>query len=77
MRRKTREQRFEQERLADALRQSNRRSRLLYEGGVASYLQVLDTDRNRFEGELAPAEVKREELLAIVRLYRAGRGGWC
>ncbi|HYP08197.1 MAG TPA: efflux RND transporter permease subunit, partial [Bryobacteraceae bacterium] len=73
---KIRDQRVEQELLVEALRQSNRRSRLLYEGGVASYLQVLDADRNLFEGELALAEVKREELLAVVRLYRALGGGW-
>jgi multidrug efflux system outer membrane protein len=73
---KIRDQRAEQEQLVAALRESNRRSRLLYNGGVASYLQVLDADRNLFEGELALAQVKREELLSVVRLYRALGGGW-
>jgi hydrophobe/amphiphile efflux-1 (HAE1) family protein/NodT family efflux transporter outer membrane factor (OMF) lipoprotein len=73
---KIRDQRAEQEQLVVALRESNRRSRLLYDGGVASYLQVLDADRNLFEGELTLAQVKREELLSVVRLYRALGGGW-
>jgi outer membrane protein TolC len=49
---------------------------MLYDGGVTSYLQVLDAERNLFEGELAVAQVQREELLAIVCLYRALGGGW-
>ncbi|MBY0504499.1 MAG: multidrug efflux RND transporter permease subunit [Bryobacteraceae bacterium] len=73
---KVREQRLEQEALLAALRETNRLSRMLYDGGVTSYLQVLDAERNLFEGELSVAQVQREELLAIVRLYRALGGGW-
>ncbi|MBS1824129.1 MAG: TolC family protein [Acidobacteria bacterium] len=73
---KTRERRLDQERLLVAVREANRLSRLLYEGGVSSYLQVLDTDRNLFDAEVAMAQLQREELLAVVRLYRALGGGW-
>ncbi len=73
---KTRERRLEQERLLVAVREANRLSRLLYEGGVSSYLQVLDADRNLFDAEVAMAQLQREELLAVVRLYRALGGGW-
>jgi multidrug efflux system outer membrane protein len=67
---------IQQDRLLFAVRESNRLSRLLYEGGVASYLQVLDSDRNLFDAELVLAQVQRDELLSVVRLYRALGGGW-
>jgi multidrug efflux system outer membrane protein len=73
---KTREQRVEQEELLRAVREANRLSRLLYAGGVASYLQVLDADRNLFDAELVLAQIQRDELLAVVRVYRALGGGW-
>jgi multidrug efflux system outer membrane protein len=73
---KTREQRTEQDQLLRALRESTRLSRLRYEGGVDSYLQVLDAERNLSDGELALAQGQREELLSVVRLYRALGGGW-
>lgn len=73
---KVREQRAEQEKLLRAVTEANRLSRMLYEGGVASYLQVLDADRNLFDAELALAQVQRDELLSVVRLYRALGGGW-
>ena len=56
----------------DALRLAN----LRYEGGVASFLEVLITERDLFEFELALARVQRDELLAVVQLYRALGGGW-
>ncbi len=73
---KTREQRAQQENLLRALRETNRLSGMLYRGGVASYLQVLDAERNLFDGELALAQTLREELLSVVRLYRSLGGGW-
>jgi outer membrane protein, multidrug efflux system len=56
----------------DALRLAN----LRYEGGVTSFLEVLITERDLFEFELALARVQRDELLAVVQLYRALGGGW-
>jgi NodT family efflux transporter outer membrane factor (OMF) lipoprotein len=56
----------------DALRLAN----LRYEGGVTSFLEVLITERDLFDFELALARVQRDELLAVVRLYRALGGGW-
>ena len=40
------------------------------------YLQVLDSDRSLFDAELSLAQVQRDELLSVVRLYRALGGGW-
>ena len=73
---KTRAQRTEQEQLLRAVREATRLSRLRYQGGVDSYLQVLDAERNLFDAELVLAQVQRDELLSVVRLYRALGGGW-
>ena len=74
--RKTSEQRTEQERLVEALREAVRLSTQRYQGGLDSYLPVLDAQRNLFQGELDLARLRREELATIVLLYRALGGGW-
>lgn len=73
---KTTEQRAEQQRLVEALRESARLSIERYRGGLDSYLPVLDAQRNLFEGELDLARLRQRELAAIVQLYRALGGGW-
>ena len=74
--RKTSEQRLEQEQLVDALRASVRLSSERYQGGVDNYLQVLDAQRNLFQGELDLARLRGQELSTLVQLYRALGGGW-
>jgi len=74
--RKTVEQRAQQELLVEALRETERLSTLRYRGGLDSYLQVLDAERNLFQGELTLARLRQQELDAIVQLYRALGGGW-
>jgi len=74
--RKNTEQREQQELLVKALQETDRLSRLRYQGGIDSYLQVLDAERNLFQGELLLAQLRREELLSVVQLYRALGGGW-
>ena len=73
---KTSEQRAEQQRLVDALRDSTRLSNARYRGGLDSYLPVLDAQRNLFASELELARLHQRELSAIVQLYRALGGGW-
>ena len=73
---KTTEQRAEQERLVETLRESARLALERYQGGLDSYLPVLDAQRNLFEGELALARLRQRELALIVELYRALGGGW-
>jgi multidrug efflux system outer membrane protein len=73
---KVREERMEQERLVQALTESQRLATERYRGGLDSYLPVLDAQRNLFEGELALARLRQRELSAIVQLYRALGGGW-
>jgi multidrug efflux system outer membrane protein len=74
--RKRREFRIQQEALVTSLRDAARLANIRYRGGVTSYLEVLDTERQLFDAELALAQAQRDELLAVVRLYRAVGGGW-
>jgi multidrug efflux system outer membrane protein len=73
---KNRQQRSQEELLVKALEDTDRLSTLRYKGGLDSYLQVLDAERNEFSGELTLAQLRKNELLSIVQLYRALGGGW-
>jgi multidrug efflux system outer membrane protein len=73
---KTREQRAEQQRLVEALRESIQLATQRYQGGIDNYLPVLDAQRNLFQGELDLARLRQQELTSIVQLYRALGGGW-
>ena len=74
--RRTTEQRAQEELLVKALEDTERLSTLRYRGGLDSYLQVLDAERNLFTGQLDLARLRRDELSAVVNLYRALGGGW-
>ena len=74
--RKRGESRIQQELLVGALRDAARLANIRYRGGVTSYLEVLDTERQFFNAELTLVQAQRDELLAVVRLYRALGGGW-
>lgn len=58
--------------LRDAYRLAERR----YEGGIASYLEVLDAQRSLFTAELALTQARRQYLEATVELYKALGGRW-
>ncbi len=73
---KSRESRAQQEKLTAALRDAARLANDRYRGGVTSYLEVLDTERQLFDAERALAQLQRDELLSVVQLYLALGGGW-
>jgi multidrug efflux system outer membrane protein len=73
---KTSQQRTEQERLVETLRASTQLSAERYQGGLDSYLPVLDAQRSLFARELELAQLRQRELSSIVQLYRALGGGW-
>ena len=73
---RTREQRAQQDHLVEALAQATHLSTLRYQGGADSYLQVLNAERDLFQGQLTQAQLRLQELLAFVDLYRALGGGW-
>ena len=73
---KTREQREALEQQVVALRSALRLANLRYEGGLASYLDVLTAQRSLFDSELALAKTRRAQLVSVVQLYKALGGGW-
>jgi multidrug efflux system outer membrane protein len=73
---KRREFRVQSEATVAAQRDALRLSNMRYEGGVTSFLEVLVTERDLFDAELALAQAQRDEVLAFVQLYRALGGGW-
>jgi outer membrane protein, multidrug efflux system len=74
--RKVKEIRTQQELLVTTLRDRSRLAHTRYEGGVDTLLNALDADRELFSAELNLAQTRRNELLALVQLYRALGGGW-
>ncbi len=71
-----REQRSQEEQLVRTLEDTVRLSELRYRGGLDSYLQVLDAQRNLFTGQLSLAQLRLQERVSVVQLYRALGGGW-
>jgi outer membrane protein, multidrug efflux system len=73
---RTRESRIEQEKLVSALQDRTRLAYVRYRGGVDTQLNALDADRDLFQAELSLAQIRLNELLSVVQLYRALGGGW-
>jgi multidrug efflux system outer membrane protein len=71
-----REIRAKQELLVVALQDRSRLSYVRYRGGVDTLLSALDADRDLFDAELRIVHTRRNELLALIQLYRALGGGW-
>jgi multidrug efflux system outer membrane protein len=62
--------------LTETLRDQTRLANDRYTGGVTSYLEVLDTERERLTAEQVLAQARREVLNTLVQLYQALGGGW-
>jgi outer membrane protein, multidrug efflux system len=73
---KGREFREQQELLTGAAVDADRLSKILYQHGGTSYLQVLTSENNDFSAELNLAQAQLNERLALVQLYNALGGGW-
>jgi len=73
---RVRESRLKQEALVRALQDRTRLAYLRYRGGVDTYLNALDADRDLFQAELSLADIRLNELLSVVQLYKALGGGW-
>ena len=73
---RSRESRVEQEALVTALRDRTRLAYVRYEGGVDTLLNALDADRDLFQAELTLSQIRLNELLSVVQLYKALGGGW-
>ena len=73
---KGRERLASQGRQVDALKNYARIARLQYEGGTASYFQVLDADRSLFNAQLSYVETQSSIFTSLINIYKAMGGGW-
>jgi outer membrane protein, multidrug efflux system len=73
---KTRAQLAEQRSLVDSAAAALRLANLRYVDGVATYLDVLDSERQLFSAEMSEAQTQGTVLLSLVQLYKALGGGW-
>ncbi|HUB81633.1 MAG TPA: efflux transporter outer membrane subunit [Bryobacteraceae bacterium] len=73
---RVRESREKQEALVAALEDRLRLAYMRYRGGVDTQLNALDADRDLFAGQLTLAQLRLNEILSVVQLYKALGGGW-
>jgi multidrug efflux system outer membrane protein len=73
---RVRESRLKQEALVRTLEDRTRLAYARYRGGVDTQLNALDADRDLFNAQLSLAEIRLNELLSVVQLYKALGGGW-
>lgn len=74
--RKDQEYRAQQELLTTAAEDTVRLANVRYNGGVTSYLEVLDSDTRYFNAQITLAQAQLNERLALVQLYNVLGGGW-
>jgi len=74
--RKVREVRVEQETQVASAQRTLVLAQLRYVNGLASYLDVLDAQRQLFEAEIGLTRTQRTQLAAVVQVYKALGGGW-
>jgi multidrug efflux system outer membrane protein len=73
---KNREQATAEEALVDAAQAALNLANIRYTGGVASYLDVLDSERQLYTAQLSLAQTQGAILTSLVQLYQALGGGW-
>jgi multidrug efflux system outer membrane protein len=70
------EARVKQEGLVAVLDERKRLAYMRYQGGVDTQLNVLDSDRDLLQAKLDLRQIRLNELLSVVQLYKALGGGW-
>jgi multidrug efflux system outer membrane protein len=73
---RVRESRVQQQALVAALEDRKRLAYARYAGGVDTQLNALDADRDLLQAELDLRQIRLNELLSVVQLYKALGGGW-
>lgn len=63
-------------RQVDALEETYRLARVRYEGGLISFIELLDVQRALLDAELALAGAVRDRLNATANLFKVMGGGW-
>jgi len=73
---KASEIRTQQEARVQAARRALDIANLRYTNGLGTYLDVLDAQRQLFTAEIDLAGITRDQLTAVVQVYKALGGGW-
>jgi multidrug efflux system outer membrane protein len=73
---RVRESRVQQEALVAALQDRKQLAYTRYVGGVDTQLNALDADRDLLTAELDLRQIRLNEILSVVQLYKALGGGW-
>ncbi len=75
-RRKDAETSDQEARQVEALLISVKLARERYEGGISTYIELLDAQEELFPAEISLARTRLAQLNSIVQLYKALGGGW-
>ena len=70
------EQRATQDKRTAILKQTTVNAEMLFQSGMANYLEVITAQSNVLQSELELAQTKRAQLDATAELYRSMGGGW-
>jgi outer membrane protein, multidrug efflux system len=63
-------------RTVNAYREAVRLANVRYTSGLSAYFEVLEAQQQLFPAEISLAQTRRDQLIAVVDLYRALGGGW-
>ena len=63
-------------RTVQAYREAVRLASLRYRSGLSAYFEVLEAQQQLFPAEIGLAQTRRDQLVAVVSLYKAVGGGW-
>jgi multidrug efflux system outer membrane protein len=63
-------------RTVEAYREAVRLANLRYGSGLSAYFEVLEAQQQLFPAEIGLAQTRRDQLVAVVILYKALGGGW-
>jgi multidrug efflux system outer membrane protein len=74
--RKSQEVRAQLEQLANSAGEATKLSKMRYQGGATSYLEVLDSETRYFVAQLSLSQAHLRELQSLVQIYRSLGGGW-
>jgi multidrug efflux system outer membrane protein len=66
----------QQQSLVESLREGADLADLAYRGGLVSYLEYLDSERQLLDAELQLVQIRRQEFTNVVTLYVSLGGGW-
>ena len=59
-----------------AYQEAVRLASIRYNSGLSAYFEVLEAQQQLFPAEIGLAQTRRDQLVAVVNLYRALGGGW-